>query len=617
MAGTSLRRVLLGTPIPSHQAAHHRLPKFLALPVFASDAISSSCYATEEILLVLNRYLVPLVGVAALGYALPIALGIAALLAVVTISYRQTVMAYPGGGGAYIVARENLGEAPAQIAGAALLTDYVLTVSVSIAAGVAAIDSALPALLPYRVWLCVGFVAVMTVINLRGVRESGWAAAVPSYTYVAVMLLMLAMGGVRLLVHGISPVPAGSPEAAPHAASLSSLAFVFILMHAFANGCAAITGTEAISNGVMAFRPPEGRNAATTMVLMSLILATLFLGLTGLARAFRIVAVEHETVLSQVGRIVFGGGPLYYLLQAATCAILVLAANTAFADFPRLANLHASDGFLPRQLTHLGDRLVFQNGIIALAAVASLLIIVFGGVVDRLIPLYAIGVFLSFTMSQTGMVRRWFRLREAGWRVKALVSGLGAVSCAAVTIIFATTKFVHGAWIVVITVPLMVWCFFRVHRHYKGIAKQLSLDEAAPVAAPLRQKALLLISGVQRATLAALAYARTISDDVEALYVELTPGAADEVREKWGVWGQGVPLRIAESPHRELLAPIMNHIDSLLEDESLDLLTVVVPEFVVRHWIHNALHNQTGLRLRLALLHKPRVIVTTVPFQLQ
>jgi amino acid transporter len=613
----NLRRVLFGTPIATREAAHHRLPKFLALPVFASDAISSSAYATEEILIVLNQYLVPALGAAALGYALPIAAAIATLLVIVTVSYRQTVQAYPGGGGAYIVARDNLGEAPAQVAGAALLTDYVLTVSVSVAAGVAALDSAIPALLPYRVPLCVLFIGAMTLVNLRGVRESGWTAAIPAYAFVAIMLLMLAFGGVRILREGTPPIPAHLPEPAPDAAPLSSLVFAFIVLHAFANGCAALTGTEAISNGVTAFRPPEARNAATTMALMSAILATLFVGLTVLARVNHIIPAPHETVLSQVGRIAFGAGPLYYVLQAGTCAILILAANTAFADFPRLANLHAGDGFLPRQLTHLGDRLVFQNGILALGAVASLLVIVFHGTVDRLIPLYAIGVFLSFTISQTGMVKRWFRVRGPRWALKAAINGLGAVCCAAVMVVFAATKFVHGAWIVVIMVPLMVWGFFRIHRHYSGVAKQLALDGAPVPPAPLRPKALLLMSGVQRATLAALSYATTIADDVEALYVELTPGAAERVRRDWETWGQGIPLTVVESPHRELMAPIMAHIDGLLQRPDIDVLSVVVPEFVVRHWVHNGLHNQTGLRLRLALLHKPRVVVTTVPFQLE
>jgi amino acid transporter len=537
-----LRRLLIGNPIPTDEAAHHRLPKFLALPVFASDAMSSSCYATEEILIVLNRHLLPVVGAAALGYSIPIAIGIAALLAVVTISYRQTVNAYPGGGGAYIVARDNLGEGPAQVAGAALLTDYVLTVAVSIAAGVAAITSAFPLLFPHRVALCVAFIAVMTIVNLRGMRESGWFAAVPVYGFLSIMALMLAVGGLHILRHGLPPVPAHLPGPSPAHASLSTFAFGFIIMHAFANGCAALTGVEAISNGVTAFKPPEARNAAATMVWMSGILCVFFLGLTALARAFHVTPLEHETVISQVGRIAYAGGPLYYCLQAATAGILILAANTAFADFPRLANLAAADGFLPRQLSQLGDRLVYHNGIIVLGSIAALLCIIFHGTVDKLIPLYAVGVFLSFTLSQFGMVKRWARLRESQWQVKAVVNGLGAACCAVVMLVFATTKFVEGAWIVVIMIPAMVFVFFRIHRHYQGVARALSLEGARPPAAPSKHRAIVLVSGVHRGILPALAYARAIHSDPEAVYVEMQPGQAERVRQQWAKWGQGMRL---------------------------------------------------------------------------
>ncbi len=616
MPRPSLRRFLIGAPLATQDAAHHRLPKFLALPVFSSDAISSSAYATEEILLVLSRYLVPAMGAAALGFSIPVAIGIAALLLIVTISYRQTVMAYPGGGGAYIVARDNLGEAPAQVAGAALLTDYVLTVSVSTAAGVAAIDSAFPALLPHRVGLCVLSIAFMTVVNLRGVRESGWVAAVPAYLFIGAMLTLLLTGAARLLAHGLPPVPAHIPQPAANAPVLSSFALVFIVMHAFANGCSALTGVEAISNGVTAFKPPEARNAATTMIWMSTTLAVLFLGLTALSRLFHIMPAPHETVLSQVGHAVFIGGPLYYLLQATTCAILIMAANTAFADFPRLASLHAGDGFLPRQLTQLGDRLVFQNGIILLGAIASALVIIFHGTVDKLIPLYAIGVFLSFTMSQTGMVKRWFRLRERGWQVKAFVNGLGAVCCAVVMVIFATTKFKEGAWIVIVMVPLMVAIFFRIHRHYKGVAAQLSLDDAVPIDGMLKHRAIVLVSGVHKGILPALAYARTIAEDVRAVYVEVRPGAAEDVREKWATWGQHVPLVVLESQHRRLNQPILEYIDRTLTEEKLDLLTVIIPEFIVKHWMHSFLHNQSALQLKFALLTRPRVVTVNVPHHL-
>jgi hypothetical protein len=387
-------------------------------------------------------------------------------------------------------------------------------------------------------------------------------------------------------------------------------------MHAFANGCSALTGVEAISNGVTVFQAPQARNAAATMTWMSAILAVLFLGLTTLSRLHHIIPVPHETVLSQVAHTVFVGGPLYYLLQATTCAILVMAANTAFADFPRLANLQAGDGFLPRQLTQLGDRLVFQNGIIALGAIASVLIIIFHGTVDRLIPLYAIGVFLSFALSQTGMVKRWFRLRERGWQVKAFINGLGAFCCAVVMIIFATTKFREGAWIVIVMVPLMVAGFFRIHRHYKGVAQQLSLADAVPIEGTLKHKALVLISGVHKGILPAVAYARSIAEDVQAVYVEVAPDAADRVRKEWETWGQQVPLVVLESPHRRLNQPILEYIDRLLAEEKLDLLTVVIPEFIVKHWLHSFLHNQSALQLKFALLTRPRVVTVNVPHHL-
>ncbi|MBU0607988.1 MAG: APC family permease [Armatimonadetes bacterium] len=617
MTFPGLGRLLIGKPIPTEEAAHHRLPKFLALPVFASDAMSSSCYATEEILIVLNRHLLPVVGAAALGYSIPIAIGIAVLLTIVTISYRQTVQAYPGGGGAYIVARDNLGEGPAQVAGAALLTDYVLTVAVSIAAGVAAITSAFPPLFPHRVALCVAFIAVMTIVNLRGVKESGWFAAVPVYGFLTIMGTMLAVGGLYLLRHGAPPVPAHLPGPAPAHASLSSFAFGFIIMHAFANGCAALTGVEAISNGVTAFKPPEAKNAAATMVWMSAVLCVFFLGLTVLARAFHVTPIEHETVISQTGRLAYGGGPLYYCLQAATAGILILAANTAFADFPRLANLAAADGFLPRQLSQLGDRLVYHNGIIVLGGVAALLCIMFHGTVDKLIPLYAVGVFLSFTLSQSGMVKRWFRLREARWQLKAAVNGLGAVCCAVVMLVFATTKFAEGAWIVVIMIPAMVFVFFRIHRHYQGVARMLSLEGAAAPQKPSRHRVMVLISGVHRGLLPALAYARAIDTDPEAVYVELRPGQAEAVRKQWAQWGQGMRLTVLESPVRRLMQPILGYINRTLEEEHLDLLTVVIPEFVVTHPIHSLLHNQSGWRLKLALLYQPRVVVVNVPYHLR
>lgn len=617
MTVARLRRVLIGEPLPTKSAKHQRLPKILALPVFASDALSSTAYATEEILLVLSTHLAPVMGAAALGYSVPIAMGIAALLIIVTISYQQTIHAYPTGGGAYIVARDNLGETAAQTAGAALMTDYILTVSVSIAAGVAAIDSAFPELLPYRVYLCLLFVAFMTIVNLRGVKESGAFFAGPAYLFLVTMMLLLVVGFFRMFCHELTPMTEYLPHVASHAQPLSTFAFIFTIMHAFSNGCSAMTGVEAISNGVPAFRPPEARNAGITMVWMAFFLTTMFLGITFLARVLHIVPVEHETVVSQLGRALYGSGGLYYLLQAATAMILILAANTAFADFPRLGSLIAGDGFLPRQLTQLGDRLVFQNGILVLGAVSSLLIVIFQGKVSALIPLYAIGVFLSFTLSQTGMVKRWRKLRTPGWKQKAFINGLGAVCCATVMIVFATTKFREGAWIVALMVPLMVAGFYKIHHHYRDVAQQLSLEETRSASKTVRHRVLVLVPGLHKGVVPALAYAKTISENVEAVFVEIQPQSSNAVIDKWMTWGNGVPLRVIKSPWREFIEPLMIYIDMALEGKDLDLLTVLIPEFVTTKWWHRFLHNHTGWRLKLALLHKHKVVVSNVRYYLE
>ncbi len=616
MTTAALRRALIGEPLPTKAAKHQRLSNFLALPVFASDALSSTAYATEEILRVLATYLAPVLGAAALGYSVPIAIGIASLLIIVTISYQQTIHAYPGGGGAYIVAKDNLGEAPAQVAGAALLTDYILTVSVSIAAGVAAIDSAFPALLPYRVPLCMLFIAFMTIVNLRGVKESGTVFAGPTYLFLGAMMLLLFVGFLRMVRHDLSPVTTHLQPVALQAQSLSSFAFVFVILHAFANGCAALTGVEAISNGVTAFRPPEARNAGITMMWMAFFLTTMFLGITILSRVLHIVPVEHETVVSQLGRAVFHGGTFYYVLQAATAMILILAANTSYADFPRLASLIAADSFLPRQLAQLGDRLVFQNGILALGVISSLLVVIFRGKVDALIPLYAIGVFLSFSLSQTGMVKRWLTLRSPGWRHKAVINGLGAVCCAVVMVVFAATKFREGAWIVIMMVPIMVAIFFKIHHHYRDVAHQLSLETCAAAKSEIRHRVMVLIPGIHRGILPALSYAKAISDDAEAVFVEINPNSAGEVIDKWQLWGYAVPLRVIKSPWRQFLEPILTYIDMTMKEQRLDLVTVVIPEFITTKWWHKFLHGYNGWKLKFALLHKRKVVVSNVRYYL-
>ncbi len=597
------RQWLLGTPLPSISERHQRLRKTLALPVFSSDALSSVAYATEEILLVLI-----LAGSAALDWSLPIGLAILGLLVVVTTSYQQTIHAYPGGGGAYIVAKDNLGTLPGLTAAAALMIDYVLTVSVSVAAGVAAITSALPALQTHREALGLVAIAGIVFANLRGVKESGRTFALPTYGFVAITLLLIGWGIVKLLL-GDQAQPLHMPHRETNPVTL------FLLLRAFSSGCTALTGVEAISNGVPAFKPPEARNAGITMIWMAVILGTLFVGITGLANEYGVVPAGDETVMSSLARAVFGGGVLYYATQAFTALILILAANTSFADFPRLSSLLAQDSFLPRQFQHRGDRLVFSNGVIALGVLAGALIVVFQGQVHALIPLYAVGVFLSFTLSQSGMVRRWWRERHAGWWAHALVNGAGALVTALVTLIIGMTKFAHGAWIVVVLIPLIVFWFWRIRDHYRQVADKLSLEhyDRKPVTGNV---VVVPIGGVHQATVRALDYARQLSPDVTAVYVN-QEGDANRVMAKWGEWGAGVRLIVLDSPYRNLTRPLLDYIDQLRERQGANgFVTVVVPEFIPRGWWHHLLHNQSALMLKAALLLRWNVVVVDEPYQL-
>jgi len=605
-----LRRILVGSPLPTHRAHHERLNKLMALPIFASDNLSSSAYATEEILFALL-----LAGTLYFAYAFHVAAAIALLLLIVTISYRQIVLAYPTGGGAYIVARENLGIFPATIAGAALLIDYILTVAVSMAAGIAAVDSAFPALRPWRVELCILGVAVVALANLRGVRESGLLFAIPSYMFIFSMLGMLAVGGYRILT-GMGPAEQFAQGVVHEGGHTFT---IFLLLRAFASGCAALTGVEAISNGVQAFRPPEGKNAAVTMAWMSAILATMFLGITYEVNAFRAGGAEivplhgGETVVSQLARAAVGGGFWYMLVQVATATILILAANTAFAGFPRLCAILAQDGFLPRQLKNVGDRLVYSNGIVLLAVVSAVLITLFRGSTHLLIPLYAVGVFLSFTLSQSGMVRRWYRLRGSGWRRSAFVNGLGAVTTGLVLLIIAVEKFTHGAWMVIVLIPALIWLFYKIHAHYTHLRAVLSLDDAE-LPAQRHNKVVVLAPGVHRGIIPALQFARSISDDVQALHVELDPEETPHVRKEWERWGLGIPLVILESPYRSLVEPVLTYIGELDKLRPDDHIVVIVPEFVTPSPWQKLLHNHAGLLLKYHLLFQRNVIVSNVRY---
>jgi amino acid transporter len=602
-----VKRLIVGAPIPSRLAHHERFSKITGLAVLSSDALSSVAYATEEILRVLT-----IGGLAALSLVTPIGAVIATVMVVVVFSYRQTIHAYPSGGGAYIVAKDNLGRTPSLIAAASLLIDYVLTVSVSIAAGVAAITSAMPQWQPHAVALCLGFVLLLMLGNLRGIRESGNLFAGPTYFFIVSILAMIAVGAVRYFTGTLQPVP---PPAQPLPPGTTLLP-LFVLLTAFSNGCTALTGVEAVSNGVPAFRPPESRNAAATLVAMAVLAITMFIGITLLAHAYEIVPNDVETVVSQIARATFGGrGWPYYAVQAATMAILVLAANTAYADFPRLASIMARDRFLPRQFMNQGDRLAFSNGILILSVLASVLLVVFEGDTHALIPLYMIGVFVSFTLSQAGMVIHWRRLREPGWRSSAVINGFGAIVTGIVLGIVAITKAAEGAWIIIVMIPVLVTIFEVTRRHYDHVAAELTLRGWQPEPAG-RHVVIVPIGGLQRAVVKALRYARTLSADVRAVFVELDPDATQAVRRQWHEWGGGVDLVILESPYRSLMEPLLEYIDELQQTEPSAYVTVILPEFVPRRLWQHLLHNQHALLIKGALLFKPNVVVTSVPYHL-
>ena len=622
----SLRSWLIGHPLSTADAPHQTIGKVVGLAVFASDALSSTAYATQEILGVIAA-----AGAVAYGYLFPISVAIITLLAIVTISYEQTIHAYPGGGGAYIVARDNLGELPAQTAGAALLTDYILTVSVSISSGVAQIISAYPALFPYRVLIAVLAVLFIMMINLRGVKESGTAFAIPTYFFVLMMAFTVGVGMFRYLTGSLGMV-VNPPVFEP--GKVISMITPFILLHAFANGTTALTGVEAISNGITAFKEPRSKNAGITLIWMSLILGSLFLGLSFLTGHVHAVFSEQETVISQLARTIFGGrGSLYLMLISGTTVILIMAANTAFADFPRLGALHAGDGFLPRQLTYRGSRLVYSRGIVTLAVISSILIIIFQASVTRLIPLYAIGVFLSFTLSQAGMARRWWKIGhlkegeeivepgstlryEKGWQYRMVINGFGAICTAVVMVVFAATKFMDGAWVVLILTPVLVTIFFSIHHHYKDLAKKLSLDNFAAVPSHnLRHRVIMPVSGVHQGTLAALRYARNLSADITAVHVSIEPAESEKVRKKWEAWGEGVRMVILNSPYRVLLEPLLEYIkDIARQRQPGETMTIVVPEFISNNRITDALHMNTADYLRSQLKRYPGIVIIDVPY---
>jgi amino acid transporter len=601
-----LKRLLVGTPLPTAQARHERLGKATALAVFASDALSSVAYATEEILLVLM-----VAGTVALSYSLPIGIAIAVLIAIVVSSYRQTVLAYPQGGGAYVVSKDNLGTLPGLVAAAALLIDYVLTVAVSVAAGIAALTSAVPALYGWRVGLCVAGVAAITIANLRGIRESGKLFAAPTYLFVASLFVLVVYGSVGAIFDLVGEAPYPS-----HPPGLEGVG-LFLILRAFAAGCSALTGVEAVSDGVPAFKPPEAHNARVVLTWLGLILITLFLGITYLSFDFGLRPRPDETLVSQLARHVFGTGVVYYEIQLVTVLILLLAANTSFADFPRLAFFLARDRFIPRQFGTQGDRLVFSNGILILGGLAALLLVLFDGDTHALIPLYAVGVFISFTLSQSSMVRRWVGRRGEGWWWRAAINGVGAAVTGLVMLTIAVTKFSHGAWIVLLLIPLLVVVFLIVRRHYEDVATQLSLEDFAPPPT-MTNTVLVLVGDLHKGVVRAVQYAQTLSPSAKAVYVETDPERTRRLEERWGKWGLGAPLVVLNSPYRSLLGPLMEYIEQLQRQSGDNhVVTIVLPEFIPARWWQQILHNQTALLIKGQLLFRRNVVVTDVPHHLR
>jgi len=606
MWGTA-RRIIIGAPLATQRMHLERVGILGGLAVFASDALSSVAYGPEEILHVL--------GPGGLDYVLPLAGAVVGLLAIVATSYRQTVIAYPSGGGAYAVTRDNLGTLAARVAGAALLVDYTLTVAVSVSAGTAAITSAWPGLLPVRIWMAAGAVLVITLLNLRGVRESATACAGPVYAFIAIVLGLVAVGLWKASqgTLGLAEVPPSVAQAAAPAA----ISF-FLVLRAFASGCATLTGVEAVADGAEAFRQPSGGNAAKVLAILAATLGTMTVGIAILARLVQAHAHPDETVVSQIGRQVFGANAAYFVLQLLTAIILVLAANTSFAGFPRLAAFMAGDGNMPRQLANLGDRLVYSNGIIALAVGACVLIIGFGGEVTRLIPLYAVGVFTAFTLSQAGMVRHWKSHPEPGWQLRSMANGLGACVTGVVLLVVAVSKFTQGAWIVVFVVPAFVLVFRAIHSHYEDLTRRLTLDAAAETEGVQAPKSLnlLLVAKMDRGTLEGLRCLKTLDGPSRALHIGIADHDHTPLLEKWRQCEPDIPLVVVPSPYRNLVQPITDYINKARDEEGFQTIKVVIPEFIVERWWESLLHNHSALWLQLILRYVPGVATVHMRYRI-
>lgn len=600
----SLRRTLFGSPLETSRMSHERLGPMVGLAVFASDALSSVAYATEEILLALV-----LAATAGLPYTVPVGVGIAVLILIVAFSYRQTIIQYPDGGGAYIVAHDNLGENYGLTAAAALLIDYILTVAVSVTAGVAAVLSAFPALIPYRITLTIIVILFVALMNLRGVRESGLFFAIPTYGFILSLLALVVVGIAKSASSApLTPAPEGLP-------SMPQALTWFLVLRAFASGCAALTGIEAVANGVQAFKHPAPKHAVQVLTALALLLLVMFVGITWLANHLAILPSHHETVVSQIAEQVFGRSWFYYVIQVMTSIILFLAANTSFAGFPRLASILARDGYLPRQLSNLGDRLVFNNGIFVLAGAAIVLVMIFGGQTHALIPLYAVGVFLAFTLSQTGMVVRWYRKREKGWRSGIVINAIGALTTLVVLSIILMVKFTTGAWMVAVLIPLIVLEFRAIHRHYAGVAGLLRIEKLNKL--PVHPtKVIVPVAGLHRGVLRALRFAAGLNTSTVALHVGVDEVVAAKLKQQWQKLEVEVPLVVLDSPYRSLVAPLLDYVDQELAQTPDGFVAVVIPEFVPQHWRHAFLHNQSALLLEFALRSRPNAVLISIRYLL-
>lgn len=604
---SQLKSFLVGKPLSSEMIAHEKIFKWKALAVLSSDALSSVAYATEEVLIPLAAFTA-----AAVSWSIPIALMIALLLIIVTISYRQTIDAYPSGGGAYTVAKENLGVNLGLVAGASLLIDYILTVAVSVAAGVENIASAFPFFLEHKVIIGILIILIIMIFNLRGLKESANIFALPTYLFIGSFVVMILTGVIRLLLGKAVAVAPLVHETYPSIP-------IFLLLRAFSSGCAALTGIEAISNGIPIFKDPAQKNAKITMLWMSTILGTLFLSITLLSHLYGITPKEGETAVSLLAESIFGRNIFYYIIQGSTALILVLAANTSYADFPRLSSLLARDGFLPRQLSSLGDRLVFSNGVIGLSLSSIFLLILFNGDTHHLIPLYAVGVFLSFTLSQSGMIVHHLRTKHVGWKKSLLFNVMGAITTFIVLIVIGATKFIHGAWMVILLIPLFVYIFKQIKKHYLFTAASLNFNTNASfsIERKIEHTAIVPISGIHPAVLSAIQYAKSISKNPQACYVEINKGSSDRIKAEWSKIAPEIPLIILESPFRSVIKPILDYVDQFESNMDSDKkVTVIIPEFVTRKWYHKFLHNQTALILYAALRTRKNVIVTSVRYYL-